>query len=312
MSTRFHGLVAALDCGTNSTRLLVLDGEGRTLTRRMQVTRLGQGVDATHRLSPQAIAQTVAVLADMRSTMDTLGVTKGRLVATSAVRDAVNGDTFLQAASDATGISAELLSGDEEGRLAYAGATSDLAPGSGDDVVIDIGGGSTELVVAREGSVLAVSLDLGCVRLSERYLAHDPPHADEQTAAEAVVHSELDRAFRALPVLGSPREPRRLIGLAGTVSTLAALDQKLDHYDRDRIHHYTLRSAAVRQWYATLAAEPASARATRVGMDPGRHDVILGGVLVLRVAMERLGVDTCLVSEADILDGIALGLLGIG
>lgn len=298
-----------MDCGTNSTRMLVLTADGRALARTMEITRLGQGVDATHRLAPEAIARTVEVLTKMHRTMDELGVTNGRLVATSAVRDAVNGRQFLDAASNATGFEAELLSGDAEGRLAYAGATSDLPPGSGDDIVVDIGGGSTELVVAQGGEVHAVSLELGCVRLSERYFAHDPPLATERLAAESEVHRQLDRGLVTLPPRVSLREPLRLIGLAGTVSTLAALDQHLARYDRDRIHHYLLSSSSVRRWYDVLASETASVRASHPGMDPGRHDVIVGGVLVLRLVMERFGIDTCVVSESDILDGIANELL---
>ncbi|MHB8219265.1 MAG: Ppx/GppA phosphatase family protein [Acidimicrobiales bacterium] len=310
MSPRRHGPVAALDCGTNSTRLLVLADDGRPLARTMEITRLGQGVDATHRLAPEAIDRTVTVLAGMRQAMSQLGVVRARLVATSAVRDAVNGDQFLHEASSAAGVPAELLPGDVEGRLAYAGAISDLAPGPGDDVVVDIGGGSTELVMARSGTVHAVSLDIGCVRLSERHFAHDPPEATELADAEAAIQAELDRAVRTIPTLGTLRPPSRLIGLAGTVSTLAALEQKLERYDRDRIHHYQLSSATVGRWCRTLASEPAAARAARPGMDPGRHDVIVGGVLVLRMVMERLGIDDCVVSEADILDGIAIELLG--
>jgi len=302
--------VAAVDCGTNSTRLLVTDGDGHSLLRLMRITRLGEGVDATHKLSGDAVDRTLAVLGEFRAEMDRLAVGAARLVATSAVRDAVNGDEFLLAASDVVGTQAELLSGDEEGRLAYAGATRDLAPAQGDDVVVDIGGGSTELVVAAGDRVEAVSLDLGCVRLTERHLHHDPPSPDELDAAVRTIASELDRAVGAVPTLGALAPGSRLLGLAGTVSTLAALEQGLAHYDRDRIHHAVLSAATVTRWCARLAAEPSSARGARPGMTPGREDVIVGGALVLRQVMDRFGFEACLVSESDILDGLADSLLG--
>ena len=190
--------VAAIDCGTNSTRLLVAAADGTALARVMRITRLGEGVDATRRLWPAGIARTVAVLDEFRRTADNLSVGRARLVATSAVRDAGNGDEFLAAATAATGITAELLSGDEEGRLAYTGATAELPPGPGDDVVVDIGGGSTELVVGRHGEVGSVSLDIGCVRLTERFFRHDPPRPDELAAATAAVGTELDWAVATL------------------------------------------------------------------------------------------------------------------
>jgi len=302
------GPVAALDCGTNSTRLLVVDPRGRTLTRLMEITRLGKGVDATHKLDGDAIDRTVAVLRDFRVEMDRFGVDRARLVATSAVRDAVNREEFLRAASDAVGVPAELLSGYEEGRLAYAGATADLAPADGDDVVVDIGGGSTELVVGADGDVRAVSLAIGCVRLTERYLLHDPPRSDELGAAVAAVAAELDRATEEVPTLACLPPGSRLLGLAGTVSTLAALDQGLVDYDRDRLHHSVLTRDAVERWCERLAAEPARQRGTRPGMTPGREDVIVGGVLVFREVMIRFGFDNCLVSESDILDGLAASL----
>jgi exopolyphosphatase/guanosine-5'-triphosphate,3'-diphosphate pyrophosphatase len=290
--------------------MLVLDDQARPLARRMEITRLGQGVDETHQLASDAIARTVDVLTRMRKEMLALGVVRGRLVATSAVRDARNGTAFLRAASSAAGLTAELLSGDEEGRLAYAGATSDIVPGSGDDVVVDIGGGSTELVMARDGRVAAVSLDMGCVRLTERYFPHDPPTSSDLAVAGSAVAHQLDLAERAMPALSSLRAPARLIGLAGTVATLASLDQHLECYDRERIHHYPLTIEAVEHWWATLVSEPSVRRAARTGMEIGRHDVIVGGVMVLRQVMQRFGFGTCIVSEADILDGIALGLLG--
>jgi exopolyphosphatase/guanosine-5'-triphosphate,3'-diphosphate pyrophosphatase len=307
MSASVDGPVAALDCGTNSTRVLVADRNGRALERLMRITRLGEGVDATRKLDPAAIDRTTAVLGEFREVMDRHGVTATRLVATSAVRDAANGDEFLAAARNATGVEPELLSGDEEGRLAYLGATAELPEDSGegqDTVVIDIGGGSTEVVVGRRGSVSAVSLDLGCVRLTERHLLHDPPTAAELFEARSTVAAALDDAVRAVPSLASLRPARRLLGLAGTVTTISALEQRLAVYDRARIHHSDLPVGTVDTWCATLAGETASARRSRPGMTPGREDVIVGGVLVLSEFMARFRFDRCLVSEADILDGL--------
>jgi exopolyphosphatase / guanosine-5'-triphosphate,3'-diphosphate pyrophosphatase len=298
--------VAALDCGTNSTRLLISlpDGVG---IRMMRITRLGQGVDATKKLDPDAIARTLDVLGEYRALMDRHGVVRARLVATSAVRDARNGDEFLLGASEVTGVPAELLDGRTEGALAFAGATASLKVPASQVVVIDIGGGSTELVTGA-GEDREVSLDLGCVRLTERFLLHDPPAQDEIDAAVRFIGAELGRAADAVPRLAAPG--LTLVGLAGTVSTLAALAQGLPDYDWDRLHHFVLDAAMVARWCDRLAAEPAASRGRRAGMTAGREDVIVGGALVLREAMGRFSFDRCVVSEADILDGIAASLLG--
>lgn len=302
------GPVAAIDCGTNSTRLLVVDGAGAPLVRLMRITRLGEGVDASAELSSDAVKRTVEVLREYRRKMDHFGVARARLVATSAVRDAANGQGFLEVASEIIGVSAELLSGEKEGRMAYAGATADL-PRSDDNVVVDIGGGSTELIVQEHGRIEAVSLDIGCVRVTERYLRQDPPNPLDLASAKQAIDRELERALEAIPFLRSRKTGRRLIGLAGTVSTLAALTQGLTEYDPDRIHHTILGRHTVEKWCATLVSEPAAIRASLPGMVEGREDVIVGGVLVLQEVLRALEFDTCLVSEADLLDGLALGLL---
>jgi exopolyphosphatase / guanosine-5'-triphosphate,3'-diphosphate pyrophosphatase len=302
------GAVAAIDCGTNSTRLLIVDGSGTTMLREMRITRLGQGVDATHVLAPEALDRTLAVLRHYRSLMNAQDVQRSRLVATSAVRDATNGDEFLRLATKVIGTEAELLEGNEEGRLAYLGATADLPTSQGDNVVVDIGGGSTELVSEREGAIEAVSMNLGCVRLSERCFVHDPPVASEMADAIAVINGELDRAVGVIGALREPRPGSRLIGLAGTVSTLMALELGLVEYQRDQVHHAVLTRQAVDHWCVTLAAEPAQVRAQRPGMLEGRQDVIVGGALVLREVMSRFEFRECLVSESDILDGLAQSL----
>lgn len=307
--TRTAGPVAAVDCGTNSTRLLVVDERGAALTRLMEITRLGQGVDATGRLAPEAIDRCVGVLERYRAVMDEHGVGQARLVATSAVRDAANGETFLRAAEQASGVTPELLDGESEGRLSMAGALSELDASAGPFLVVDIGGGSTELVAGTgpdDPDLAVVSLQLGCVRVTERWLHGDPPTADELAEAEAGVGALLEDAVSRQPRFA---EARRLVGLAGTVSTLVALRSGLDRYDRAQVHHAVLSAADVAGWYRALAAEPAAARLARAGMAAGRQDVIVGGVLVLDAVMARLGFDECLVSESDILDGLAASLV---
>ena len=313
--------VAAVDCGTNSTRLIVVAPDGAVLQREMRITRLGEGVDARGLLAPSAIARTLAVLRDYRAAIDELGVGRIRIVATSAVRDAQNADEFMAPAAGVVGVDLEVLAGEEEGRLSFAGATARLpADSAGQDeraLVIDIGGGSTELSAgfppgdARHDAVgvETCSLDIGCVRVSERFLRHDPPRADELSAARAAVAEELDRARGALPTLGPQG---LLIGLAGTVSALAGMQQGVSEYDRARIHHSVLRQDEVEHWLAVLATETAKERLAHPGLDEGREDVIVGGAIILAQAMVTFGRARCLVSEDDILDGMAAGLLRSG
>lgn len=303
--------VAALDCGTNSTRLLVVDAPRHTLDRQMRITRLGKGVDATGALAADAIDRTLAVLEDYRGRMDELGVSRARLVATSAVRDAANGDMFLGAAETLTRVHPELLSGEEEGRLSFAGATADLpadvpvAP----VLVVDIGGGSTELVVGSAGdagSARVESLDMGCVRVTERFFRHDPPTPAEVDEARRTVCEHLEKAMARLPSL-EPAGP--MVGLAGTVSTVAALELSLARYDRDRIHHARLSRTQVGRWFETLGSETAASRLVRPGLVAGREDVIAAGVLVMDCVMDVFDRTWCLVSEDDILDGLVMSLL---
>ncbi len=302
------GALAAVDCGTNSTRLLVVDSAGDVRAREMTITRLGEGVDATHRLLPEAMERTFAALRAYRSVMDAEHVGRARLVATSAVRDAANGEAFLLPAAEIIGAPAELLPGTQEGRLSYAGATGDLPVADAAAVVLDIGGGSTEIVTKAGGDILSVSLDIGCVRLTERYLPGDPPTATEVAAAVQAIEAELDRAAEMIPPLAAASRSARLVGLAGTVSTLAAMELGLVEYDRERIHHAVLTAAAVRRWCDILGAEPLAERARRPGLPAGRRDVIFGGALVLREVMTRFGFRQCIVSEADILDGLIMSM----
>src|SRR6185437_12611503 len=255
------GAIAAIDCGTNSTRLLVVDSTGRTLLRQMVITRLGEGVDRSGTLYPAAVERTLSVLKRFRELLDVHAAGSIRIVATSAVRDADNGEQFLASASAVVGVDAQVLSGDEEGRLSYLGATADLEGSDENLVVLDIGGGSTEIVTARSGDVSAVSLDLGCVRLTERFLSHDPPTASEEAAMVAMIGEELTRACRTAAALNDLPSESRLVGLAGTVSTLAALDLGLPDYDHDAIHHYVLSREAVERWCHDLGTETYAERA---------------------------------------------------
>jgi exopolyphosphatase/guanosine-5'-triphosphate,3'-diphosphate pyrophosphatase len=309
--------VAALDCGTNSTRVLISGEDGEIVDRQMRVTRLGEGVDTNRRLSPEAIERTLAVLRDYRVRMDANNVSRARMVATSAARDAANSSEFLSAAAQVTGVTPELLSGDDEGRLSFRGATADL-PASDEDgvkragpaqveLVVDIGGGSTELVVGTPGewdSVRVLSLNIGCVRVTERFLHSDPPTEPELEEARRVVRAELEKAkeFFAL----EPAE--RIIGLAGTVSTLGSLSLGLADYERSRVHHSVLSISDVEMWLYKLASETTSARKDLAGMDPGRADVIVGGALILSEVMSTFERAICVVSEADILDGMVASL----
>lgn len=298
-------LLAAIDCGTNSTRLLVSDGGLRPRARLMEITRLGKGVDATGSLEPAAIERTMATLRRYRDEMDRHGVERVRITATSAARDAANRDVFFDAAEAIVGARPELLGGDEEGRLSFAGATADLDPADGPFLVVDIGGGSTEFAVGSTACEAVRSLDMGCVRLTEKFLHHDPPQARELSQALSLVDLHLDDLEREMPQV---REVRRFVGLAGTITTVAAVEQGLPAYDPDKIHHFVLTRAAVEDVFRTLATETIEQRKDNPGMEAERADVIVGGLCVLVAIMRRFGFDECHVSEADILDGLVRSL----
>jgi len=296
--------VAAIDCGTNSTRLLVSDG-GRTLDRRQIITRLGRGVDATGALDPVAVERTVAVLGEYRSAMDDHGVTEFRAAATSAARDAANADSFFDAAAAVLGVRPELLTGEEEGALSFAGATTDLAVDDGPFLVIDIGGGSTECIVGTDRPEVMRSFDVGSVRLTEKHLVSDPPGPEELSNAIAEATSWFEDLGREVPEVAGVRT---VVGLAGTISTVAAVEIGMDRYDRDLIHHFTLTRAAAEDVFRTLATEPLRDRIHNPGLERERADVIVGGCCVLVAFLRTLGIDELLVSEADILDGLVASL----
>lgn len=301
--------VAAIDCGTNSTRLLVADTDGRELLRLMRITRLGQGVDKANALAPEAIARTVDVLHEYRRAMDGLAVDRIRMVATSAVRDAENGAAFTEGAALAVGVAPEILSGQEEGTLAFRGANADLVRFDGDTLVVDIGGGSTEITLGRGDALSSVSLQLGCVRLTERYLRGDPPDAEEVSATRAAIADALSWGEGQMPQLLDLAAARRMVGLAGTVSTLASLKLGIAAYDVAKLHHATLSLSEITELCELLASLSARERAGLVGMVPGREDVLLGGALVLEAVAGRYHCNEVIASEKDILDGIVLSLL---
>jgi len=302
--------VAAIDIGTNSVRLLVADLDDptvplETVDRRMRITRLGQGVDAARRLAPEAIDRTVTVLREYREVVDRLGADRVRATATSAARDAANRDDFLVPATEVLGITPELLSGDEEAQLSFTGATTGLdAPAP--YLVVDIGGGSTEFALGSRKPDALCSIEVGCVRVTEQWLHSDPPAPEELSNAVSAVRDELADVERALPGL---RDAATLIGLAGTITTVAAVEQGLPEYDRDRIHHFRLTRAAAEEVFRTLATEPAVDRRHNPGLEPERVDVIVGGAVVLVAILRTFELDELLVSEADILDGLARSLV---
>lgn len=295
-------IAGAVDLGTNSTRMLVVDtASGGVLDRRMTITRLGQGVEQTGALADDAVQRVIDCLSDYRSAMDAHGVKQVRAVATSACRDAGNRDEFFERVETTLATPPELLSGDEEGRLAFAGATAVLDPADGPFLVVDIGGGSTEFVYGHSVAEAGLSCDIGCVRLTEQYVRHDPPLAEELADCLAICEAHLDDVARRIPQAAAART---LVGLAGTVSTAAAVEIGLACYDRERIHHFRLSKSAVEDVYRTLATEPLADRIHNPGLAPERAEVIVGGLSILVRVMRYFGFEECLVSESDILDGI--------
>ena len=327
--------VAAIDCGTNSLRLLVADvdpaaGRLADVDRRMEIVRLGQGVDATGRLAPEALDRTLHALAGYAKIIKAASVDAVRMVATSATRDAANAADFVRGVEGVLGVPPEVLSGQDEAYLSFTGATAELttpgltAPGlttpgglaaapGGPYLVVDIGGGSTEFVLgdgrppghpAARSGLGALSVDIGCVRLTERHLHGDPPSRAEIAAAAADIEAALDAVAAAMPAATA----RTLVGLAGSVTTVAGLALGLAEYDPGRIHHTRVSAAQVADQTGRLLGQTRTQRAALGVMHPGRVDVIGGGAMVLDHVMRRFGFAEVLVSEHDILDGIAWAL----
>lgn len=309
--------VAAIDCGTNSIRLLVAERTGgrlRDMHREMRIVRLGQGVDATGRFAADALARTEAALVDYAELLRRFEVGGVRMVATSATRDAANRDEFFAMTATVLGSAvpgavAEVITGTEEAALSFAGAVDELDAAAAPFVVVDLGGGSTEVVLGDGAGVQAsYSADIGCVRITERCLHSDPPTAAEVAAARAVVREQLAAALAAVPVAGA----RTWVGVAGTFTTLAALAHGLPVYDSEAIHLSRVSCGDLLAVCGQLIAMTRRERAALGPMHEGRVDVIGGGAIVvqeLAAAMQkRAGIDELVVSEHDILDGIALSV----
>lgn len=302
------GNVAVVDCGSNSTRLLICDPELQVLEREMRITRLSAGVDATRRLRDDALLRTQRVLEEFRGVIDGHDVRRGVVVATSAVRDAANRDEFVEMAEGATGLVVRVLRGDEEARFSYRGALHSL-DASVPTMIVDIGGGSTELAVMVDDQLWSASMQLGCVRVTERALTSAPVTPQTQRLTRAMIDEELAVATSLIVPWDELIGQVRLVGLAGTVATLAQLEAATSHYDRTLIHHRVISREALRRWRRLLSAETPAERLQHPGMVSGREDVVVGGFYVLEAVMDRLGVDEVMASEDDILDGVAAALL---
>ena len=299
--------VAAIDCGTNSIRLLIAEpaGDGTLVdvAREMRIVRLGQGVDRTGRLAPEAIARTREALVDYAQLIDEHGASAVRMVATSATRDAANRDEFTTMVHRVLGAEPEVITGAEEAALSFAGAVAGLPGAASPVLVADIGGGSTELVLCN-GELAAHSMDIGCVRMTERHLRADPPSKAQIAATVADVRAAIEVAARDVPIA----QAATFVGVAGTVTTLAAIVHGMPSYDPAAIHGSTMTAAEVADVTARVLAMTHEQRAALPVMHPGRVDVIGGGALILRELVAAAGVSSVVASEHDILDGIAAGL----
>jgi exopolyphosphatase/guanosine-5'-triphosphate,3'-diphosphate pyrophosphatase len=307
--------VAGLDCGTNSLRLLVADLQpgtppsiGREIVREMRVVRLGEGVDRTGELSPAALARTFDVLRDYASQCRDLGAERVRMVATSATRDARNTGDFTRGVREILGVDPEVITGEREAALSFVGATGDLVsrPDLPDPyLVVDIGGGSTEFVLGGpDGPVASRSVDIGCVRMTERHIRTDPPAPGELQAAEHDIAAAIADVRRTVDLAAA----RTLVAVAGTATTVTALALGLPAYDPQRIHLSAVSLADVERIYDELARMDAAQRAALGAMHPGRVDVIIAGSLILREVVRAAGTRGMIASEHDILDGITLSL----
>ncbi|MDH6112494.1 exopolyphosphatase/guanosine-5'-triphosphate,3'-diphosphate pyrophosphatase [Kitasatospora sp. MAP12-15] len=308
--------VAAIDCGTNSIRLLIAELDPSTgaitdLDRRMLIVRLGQDVDRTGRLAPEALERTFAACREYAAIIagHGIGPELTRFVATSASRDAENSDEFAQGVHEILGVMPEVVSGDREAELSFTGATRELAGGpvGAPYLVFDLGGGSTEFVLGTEHVQAARSVDIGCVRLTERHFAgSEIPTLGQISAAKADIKAALEQAAEVVPLTGAAS----LVGLAGTVTTVAAIALELPAYDSEAVHHARISLQQVREVTGRLLSSTHAERAAIPVMHPGRVDVIAAGSLVLLSIMERTGAAEVLVSEHDILDGIAWSIVG--
>jgi exopolyphosphatase/guanosine-5'-triphosphate,3'-diphosphate pyrophosphatase len=301
-------VLAAIDCGTNSTRLLVARGGGadkEPLSRVNTITRLGRGVDRDGRLDPAAIEATAEVLRSYKAIVDEHGAERLRVTATSAARDAVNRDEFFDVAEAILGVRPELLSGEEEAELSFLGATAELDPADGPFLVVDIGGGSTEFILGTTEVEASKSVDIGCVRFTEQYVESDPPAPEELHACISVTVAWLEDIAREMPGV---TEAKTFVGLAGTITTMAAVELGLQDWDRDAIHHFRFQRDAIEDVFRTLVTESLEDRKHNPGLEDARADVIVAGSCIFVAIVRWLGAEECVVSESDILDGLVASL----
>jgi len=301
--------VAAIDCGTNSIRLLIADIEGnnfREVIRTMQIVRLGQGVDQTGEFHPDAIARTLAAVDLFASEIAKRGIEKIRFCATSATRDATNRHLFVDGVRERLGIEPEVISGEEEAALSFAGAIQDLNPSDGPFLVVDIGGGSTEFVFGTTTVESAKSVNIGCVRMTERHFAQDPASQAQIELARADIQAAIAEAARIVPIT----KAKTLIAVAGTATTVAAAALNLNEYDRYAIHLSRISAEQTHETSQMFLTKTRDERLALGYMHPGRVDVIPAGALVLSEIMKATGAIEFVASESDILDGMARSIAG--
>lgn len=299
--------VAAIDCGTNSIRLLIADisnGKFHEVKRDMEIVRLGQGVDQTGQFHPDAIARTLNAVDKFASEISKRGVERIRFCATSATRDATNRDLFVSGVKERLGIEPEVISGEEEARLSFSGATRELPDSLDPFLVIDIGGGSTEFVLGHREVSAAKSVNIGCVRMAERHFVHDPASNQEIESARTDIKSAIAEAANVVKI----KEAKTLVAVAGTATTVAAAALELEQYDRYAIHLSRISAQRTHEVTQMFLQMTRAERASLGYMHPGRVDVIGAGSLVLSEIMNETGAKEFLASEADILDGMAWSL----
>ena len=296
--------VAAIDCGTNSIRLLISSSSGTELVREMEIVKLGEGVDRTKNFSPEAVARTLKALRRFKELIDQHDVVRVRFCATSATRDAQNREIFTAPVEEILGVAPEVIVGTEEARLSFLGATAELSRELAPFLVVDIGGGSTEFVLGTSDVIAAISVDIGCVRMTERHFSQDPPSTDEIANARRDINKAIDRASESVAISSA----KTLIAVAGTATTVAAAALHLPEYDRVQIHGARIsaeRTVEISEWLLSLNH---AQRAALGYMHPGRVEVIAAGSLVLAEIIKRTGAREFVASERDILDGIVATL----
>ena len=301
--------VAAIDCGTNSIRLLIADVDGtnfREIYRTMEIVRLGQGVDQTKAFHPDAITRTLAAVDLFAQEISKRGIERIRFCATSATRDATNRDLFIDGVKERLGIEPEVISGDEEAKLSFIGATKEFSADQAPFLVVDIGGGSTEFVFGHSSVEFAKSVNIGCVRMTERNIHSDPPAQEEIENARKDIQEAITEAAAIVPIM----KAKTLIAVAGTATSVAASALQLEEYDRHLIHQSHISAEQAHTVALTFQKMNAEQRSHVGFLHPGRADVFAAGSLVLSEIMKATGAAEFVASEADILDGIAWSLAG--